>query len=148
MNTNIIYKLYKIERKLYLLKIPVLPRLIYYFIRIFLGAIIPYTAQIGKNTEFLHAGLGVVIHGDAVIGERATILHNVTIGGRGKTQVPVIGNGVFIGAGAIILGDIMIGDNVKVGANALVINSIPAYSVVAGVPAKIIRTLEPEGCSS
>jgi serine O-acetyltransferase len=148
VNTNIIYKLYKIERKLYLLKVPVLPKLIYYFIRIFLGAIIPYTAQIGKDAEFLHAGLGVVIHGNAVIGEKATILHNVTIGGRGKPQVPVIGNGVFIGAGAIILGDIMIGDNVKVGANALVLNSFPANSVVAGVPARIIKTLEPEGCIS
>ncbi|MDF2985999.1 MAG: serine acetyltransferase [Eubacterium sp.] len=140
MNTNIIYKLYKLERMLHLLKFPILPRLIYCFIRIFLGAVIPYTAQIGKDTEFLHAGLGVVIHVNAVIGDNVKIMHNVTIGGRGTPKVPVIGNGVFIGTGAIILGDVEIGNNAMIGANAVVIRSVPPNSVVAGVPAKIVRT--------
>ncbi len=142
MNSNIIYKLYKLERKLYLKKVPILPRLIYTFMRVFLGAIIPYKTQIGNNAEFLHAGLGVVLHPDAVIGDNAIIMHNTTIGGRGKEQVPVIGNNVFVGAGAMILGDITIGNNVIIGANAVVIKSVPDNFVMAGVPAKQIKTTD------
>lgn len=144
MNTNIIYKLYRIERRLYLLKIPLIPKLIYYLTRIIFGTIVPYKTQIGEKVVFWHAGLGVVIHGDAVIGDRVNIMQNVTIGGRGKKQVPVIGNDVFIGAGAIVIGDIFIGDNAIIGANAVVTKSVPANCVVAGVPAKVIKVLEPK----
>ncbi len=140
MNLNIIYRLYKLERKLYLLKIPVIPIIIYVFMRIFLGAVVPYKTKIGNNAVFGHSGLGLVLHPDAVIGDNAYIMHNVTIGGRGKAQVPIIGNNVFIGTGAIVLGDITIGDDVVIGANAVVIKSVPDNCVMAGVPARQVKT--------
>jgi serine O-acetyltransferase len=64
----------------------------------------------------------------------------VTIGGRsGKVEVPVIEDDVFIGSGAKILGDVRIGRGAQIGANAVVLQSVPAGAVVAGVPARIIR---------
>ena len=87
-----------------------------------------------------YGGIGVIIHKDAVIGENCVIESNVTIGGRNNNpKVPVIGNNVFIGTGARILGDVHIGDNSIVGANAVVIHDVPANCSVAGIPARILH---------
>ena len=102
---------------------------------------IPYTCEIGKGTTFGYKGMGVVIHSRAKIGENCLIAQQVTIGGRSKIyNVPVIGNNVYIGCGAKILGDVVIGDDCVIGANAVVIHNVESGSVVAGVPARVIRT--------
>jgi serine O-acetyltransferase len=135
-----VYGLYKCGHTLYLWRVPILPRLIYYFMRFVFTASVPYTATIGRNSSFNNWGMGVVIHRRAVIGENCEIAHHVTIGGRGGFQeVPVVGDNVFIGAGAKILGPIRIGDGATIGANAVVLHDVPAHSVAAGIPARIIK---------
>lgn len=93
------------------------------------------------GVKFAYGGIATVIHARAVIGKNCIIGQCVTIGGRSKHyKVPVIGNNVYISAGAKILGPITIGDNCVIGAGAVVLKDVPANSVVAGVPAKIIKT--------
>ncbi|MCB0208313.1 MAG: serine acetyltransferase [Anaerolineae bacterium] len=74
------------------------------------------------------------------IGENCSIIANVTLGLRNVYAFPTIGNNVFIGAGARVLGGVHVGDNARIGANAVVIKDIPAGATAVGVPAKIIKT--------
>ncbi|MCB9135433.1 MAG: serine acetyltransferase [Anaerolineales bacterium] len=76
------------------------------------------------------------------IGKNCTIIHSVTIGMRNEWAFPVIGDNVFIGAGARILGGIRIGDNAIIGANAVVIHDVPDNTTVVGIPAKAIIAKE------
>ena len=105
-------------------------------------------ARIGKGILIDH-GTGVVIGETAVIGDDVSILHSVTLGGTGKEtgdRHPKIGNGVLIGAGAKILGNISIGDGSKIAAGSVVLSSVPPHSTVAGIPAKVVgrpRTEQP-----
>ena len=139
-----VYQLYKVANKLYRWEVPFLPRAIYYFMRFAFTTSIPYTATIGKNTYLNNWGMGIVIHRRVVIGENCRIGHGVTIGGRSEHyEVPVIGNDVLVGVGAKILGPIKIGDHATIGANSVVIDDVPPYAVVAGVPARIIRYEDP-----
>lgn len=101
-------------------------------------------ASIGESTEFKHHGIGCVVHAETVIGDNCIIFQNVTIGckftdGVSNGKAPKIGNNVMVGAGAVILGDIVIGDNSIIGANAVVIQDVPCNSLAIGVPARIIR---------
>ncbi len=83
----------------------------------------------------------MVIHSRAVIGKNCIIGANVTIGGKSRWyEVPVIGDTVDIATGAKILGPIRIGNNVTIGANAVVVKDVPDNCIVAGIPAKIIKT--------
>ncbi len=133
---------YYLSRRLYLKGIPLLPNLIWKFIRVFFACDVKFTADIGPNVGFFHNGLGVVIHKDAKIGEGSVLYQNVTIGGNGKSGdangAPVIGKNVFIGAGAVILGPVTIGDGAKIGANSVVLQNVPAGATAVGVPAKIV----------
>lgn len=99
------------------------------------------SATIGDRL-FIDHGAGVVIGETAVIGDDCTFYHGVTLGGQGDVKNgrrhPHIGNGVIIGAGAIILGPITVGDNAKIGAGAVVVRDVPARSTAVGVPARII----------
>lgn len=93
------------------------------------------------GVKFAYGGIATVVHARAVVGKNCTIGQCVTIGGRSKYyEVPKIGNNVYIGAGAKILGPVIIGDNSVIGAGAVVLENVPANSVVAGIPAKIIKT--------
>ena len=95
--------------------------------------------EIGKGLHIPHP-IGIVINGKAKIGNNCTIMQQVTIGNKlNDDKIPEIGNNVFIGAGAKIIGNIKIEDNVIIGANAVVTKSIPKNCIVAGIPAKIIR---------
>ena len=76
------------------------------------------------------------------LGKNASIIAAVTIGMRNTWAFPDIGDNVFIGAGARVLGDIKVGDNVAIGANAVVINDIPDNATAVGIPAKVIRIRE------
>lgn len=78
-----------------------------------------------------------MIHPNTIIGDNVKILHNVTIGGRSGSGLPIIGNNVEIGAGAVLLGDIKIGENAQIGANAVVLCDVPENTIAVGVPAAI-----------
>lgn len=83
---------------------------------------------------------GIILHKNVVIGKYCTIYHQVTIGSNDKgdvNKVASIGNNVYIGSGAKVIGNVVIGNNSKIGANAVVINDVPENSVAVGVPAKI-----------
>lgn len=82
---------------------------------------------------------GIVIHQKSRIGENTLIYQNVTLGGRKGSSGPIVGKNCVIGSGACILGDIKIGDNVKIGANAVVLKDIPDNCTVVGVPARIVK---------
>lgn len=102
------------------------------------------SASIGAGTYFYHRGLGCVIHPKSIIGENCTIFQHVTLGSKWSGGIndggaPVVGNHVMIGAGACILGNVIIGDNVVVGANTVVTHDIPSNAVVVGNPAIIIN---------
>lgn len=93
------------------------------------------------GVKFAYGGIAIVVHARAVIGKNCIIGQCVTIGGRSKHyEVPVIGDNVYIGAGAKILGPITIGNNSVIGAGAVVLKSVPANSIVAGAPARVIKT--------
>ncbi len=86
----------------------------------------------------LDHGFGTVINANCKIGRNCTVLHGVTIGDDWKGGVPMIGNDVFIGCHAILLGDIKIGNNVKIGAGAIVLTDIPDNATAVGEKARII----------
>lgn len=134
------YYLYQFYHFLYNLKIPFFPTFLMYINRIIWGLYLPPSCKLGQGVKFGYGGSAVVIHAKAVIGDNCIINPAVTIGGRSKQiKVPIIGSNVYIGGGAKILGDVRIGENVIIGANAVVIDDVPSNSVVAGIPAKVIK---------
>jgi serine O-acetyltransferase len=102
------------------------------------GCSIDRRTRIGRDLHLVHAA-GVRIHPNAVIGERCGIMNDVTIGtAKDGRTAPRIGNDVFIGAGARILGPVTIGDGATVAANTLVITDVPARATVIGVPGRVL----------
>lgn len=102
------------------------------------GISIPVAATIGKGLYIGHFG-GIIVSPQTVMGDGCSISQGVTIGvlGGPRTGVPRIGDGVYIGAGAKILGGISIGDGAIIGANAVVIDDVPAGATAVGVPARV-----------
>lgn len=132
---------YKISKFFYIRKHYVIARYISEKAKRKTGIEIHPGATIGKGL-FIDHGTGVVIGETAIIGNNVTMFHGVTLGGVGKVKGkrhPTIGNNVFIGTGAKILGDITIGDNSKIGANSVVLKDIPNNATVVGVPGKIVK---------
>jgi len=115
---------------------------IYGFVNIFseivTGMIMDRNAQVGKGLHIIHPER-VRIHADAVIGDRVGIMHGVTIGTNMFPGSPTIGNDVFIGVKATIIGKIKIGDGARIAANTLVISDVPPGVTAIGVPAKFMR---------
>ncbi len=108
------------------------------------GIDLPCETRVGRRLRFDHFG-GVIVSGDAVIGDDVIIRNGVTIGLK-HTDVPgapVIGNRVDIGAGAKILGRITIGDGAVIGANAVVVHDIPAGATAVGMPARVLPRRAP-----
>jgi serine O-acetyltransferase len=130
---------FKFANKTYKKGVPIIPGLMVRAMRVLFACEIPYQVSIGEGTVFIHNALGIVIHPEAKIGMHNKIMQNVTIGGRNGRGVPKIGNYCFIGAGACILGDVTIGDNVMIGANAVVLIDVPDNMVAVGVPAQITK---------
>ena len=134
-------KLYNIGNCLHRYKVPLLPKIINFLIRLIHNSAVFSETAIGKNTIFAYGGIGVVIHKRAKIGANCIIGSNVTIGGKSKSlNVPNIGDNCFIATGAKILGDVKVGNNCVIGANSVVVSDIPDNSVVAGIPGKVIKS--------
>jgi serine O-acetyltransferase len=96
---------------------------------------------------FIDHGAGVVIGETAEVGNDVTIYHGVTLGGTSLEHVkrhPTIGNRVILGAGAKLLGAITVGDDSRIGANAVLVRSVGANSVVVGVPGQVISSTVPK----
>jgi serine O-acetyltransferase len=98
-------------------------------------------AAIGRRV-FIDHGMGVVIGETAEVGDDVTLYHGVTLGGtswnKGKRH-PTLGKGVVVGAGAKILGPILIGDGAKIGSNAVVVKDVPPGATVVGVPGRLVE---------
>lgn len=130
---------YRISRWLYLKKVPFLPKLVQLVIFILYNSKVPPDADIGKGSFLVVKGVAVVIINGAKIGKRCRIGIGCRVVGKGPyKKVPVIGNDVFLGPGCVIVGPVIIEDNVVVAPNSVVTKSVPKGSIVAGVPAKII----------
>jgi serine O-acetyltransferase len=103
-------------------------------------------ARFGKGILLDHA-TGLVVDETAVVGDDVIIQQDVTLGGTGKEsgdRHPKIGSGVIIGPGAKILGNIVVEDNARVAAGAVVLHGVPSRTTVAGVPARVIRVGSPD----
>jgi serine O-acetyltransferase len=106
--------------------------------RFFTGIEIHPGATIGRRF-FIDHGLGVVIGETAEVGDDVLMYHQVTLGGRSRGRFkrhPTVGNRVLLGAGAKLIGPIRVGDDAKIGANALVVDDVPAGTTVIGIPGK------------
>jgi serine O-acetyltransferase len=117
-----------------------LARLVSQFARLFTGVEIHPGAEIGRRL-FIDHGMGTVIGETAIVGEDVTLYQGVTLGGTGKEKGkrhPTLGNNISIGSGAKLLGNITIGDNCRVGANSVVLRSVPPNSTIVGVPGHIV----------
>ena len=133
-NYGIVMKFYRVERWLYEHKFMLLSKIVFRLIYLVFNCYIPPSAKIGKNVEIAH-GNGIVLNIHSVIGDGTLIYQNVTIGNGGGQ----IGKNCVLGAGCVILGNRIIGDNVKIGANAVVLQDIPDNATAVGVPARIIK---------
>lgn len=134
-------RLYRLGNALYKKKVPVLPKVVNLLIRLVHNCAVYSETRIGKGTIFGYGGIAVVIHKRSVIGNDCVIGSGVTIGGKSNSaEVPVIGNNCYIATGAKVLGAVKVGNNSVIGANAVVVKDVPDNSVVAGVPAEVIKT--------
>lgn len=101
------------------------------------GTHLGFGAQFHTPPKLPHGLYGIIISHNAVIGSNCTIFHQVTIG-EGKGGAPIIGDNVFIGAGAKIVGNVKIGSNSKIGVNAVVVHDVPENSVVTAPEGTVI----------
>ena len=122
-----------------------LARWMSHVVRFLTGIEIHPGATIGRRF-FIDHGMGVVIGETAEVGADVTLYHGVTLGGtsllKGKRH-PTLGDGVVVGAGAKVLGAITIGEGSRVGANAVVVKSVPPNSIVIGVPGQVVMRSKP-----
>ncbi|MGH8718686.1 MAG: serine O-acetyltransferase [Burkholderiales bacterium] len=131
---------HRVASRLWLWNLRWLGRLVSHLGRFMTGIEIHPGAKIGRRF-FIDHGMGIVIGETAEIGDNCTLYHGVTLGGtswnKGKRH-PTLGNGVVVGAGAKILGPIVIGDGARVGSNAVVVRAVPPGATAVGIPAHIV----------
>ena len=134
--------LHKAAHWLYCRRRYILARMISQTARFFTGIEIHPGARIGRRL-FIDHGMGIVVGETAEIGDDVLLYQGVTLGGTGNEKGkrhPTLGNGVVIGAGAKVLGNILLGDCVKVGAGSVVVKSVPAHSTVVGIPGRVVKS--------
>lgn len=132
--------LHRISHKLWVWKVPVIPRLISTFARFLTGIDIHPGATIGRRF-FIDHGMGVVIGETTEIGDDCLLYQGVTLGGTSAKQEkrhPTLGRGVVVGAGAKVLGAITLGNYAKVGAGSVVVNDVPDHATVVGIPGRVV----------
>jgi serine O-acetyltransferase len=123
-----------------LMGVPFIPRFISHLSRFLTGIEIHPGAVVGKGV-FIDHGMGVVIGETAIVGDGCLIYQGVTLGGTGKEsgkRHPTLGEGVVVGAGAKILGNLYIGNNVRIGAGSVVLRDVPSDCTVVGVPGRVV----------
>ncbi len=132
---------YRIANRLYKRGFKVMARMLMGLNQIFTGIDIHPAATIGRRV-FIDHGIGVVIGETAEVGDDVTIYQQVTLGGvslsHGKRH-PTIKEGAVIGAGAKVLGNIVVGKNAKIGANSVVVKDVPDECTAVGIPARVVR---------
>lgn len=131
---------YRVAHRFWRRQWVVTARFISHLGRFFTGIEIHPGATIGPGL-FIDHGMGVVIGETTEIGEDVTLYQGVTLGGtslKREKRHPTLGNNVVVGAGAAILGAIMIGDGSRVGGGSVVVNDVPPNSVAVGIPGKVI----------
>jgi serine O-acetyltransferase len=109
-------------------------------VRFATGVELERETRIGADLHLIH-GRMIAIHPTAVIGDRVGLMHGVTIGTNMGDDAPILGNDVFVGCHASVLGGVRIGDGARIAANTLVISDVPAGAVAIGVPARIARDI-------
>lgn len=127
---------HKINHFLYKKHLYFISRLLSQLARFLTGIEIHPGAVIGRRL-FIDHGMGIVIGETSIIGDGCTIYHGVTLGGTGKEKKkrhPTLKNNIIVGCGAKVLGNIVISDNVKIGANSVVLKDVPKNSTVVGIP--------------
>ncbi len=132
--------LHRIAHWLYTVGIPFIPRLISHISRFITGIEIHPGAQIGEGV-FIDHGMGVVIGETAIVGNYSLIYQGVTLGGTGKEsgkRHPTLGENVVVGAGAKVLGNIQIGNDVRIGAGSVVLRDVPSHCTVVGIPGRVV----------
>lgn len=141
---------YRVAHWFHQRRIPLIPTFLRNLMFLIFNSYIPPSATIGRGTVFAYGAIGVVLHADAKIGLGCVIGQGVTIGAAEgyvsseKHRCPTIGDHCYIGAGAKILGDVVIGDRCQIGAGAVVIRDVPSHAVVVGVPARVVGETPPE----
>ncbi len=131
---------HRVAHALHRLGLPVLPRLISQLSRWLTGVEIHPGARIGEGV-FIDHGMGAVIGETAIIGNYCLIYQGVTLGGTGKEsgkRHPTLGENVVVGAGAKVLGNLLIGNNVRIGAGSVVLRDVPPDCTVVGIPGRIL----------
>ncbi len=139
--------LYRLSHALWKRRVPIAPLLLTRIAQILYAVDIAYQAELGPGIVIVH-GVGLVIGTQVRIEGDCCLFHGVTLGDRGSEWVgsdrpdghPVVESGVMFGAGAKILGPVRIGHDSVIGANAVVLKNVPPYSIMAGVPARIVGT--------
>lgn len=140
---------HRIAHYIYKHKFFLVARIISQVSRFFTGIEIHPGAVIGRRF-FIDHGMGVVIGETTEIGDDVTMYQGATLGGTGKDKGkrhPTIGNNVTIGAGAKVLGPIIIGDNTKIGAGAVVLKDLSANITAVGIPAQEVKSSQCKGCT-
>ena len=100
------------------------------------GVDLDRTTEVGEALHIVHGGM-ISIHPQTVIGDRVGIMHGVTLGTNMGKGAPVIGDDVFIGCHASVLGRVTIGNGARIAANSLVISDVPSGAMAVGVPARV-----------
>ena len=132
---------YRFQSKLIRYPLAIVHLFLAKFAESFCGVTIGVEAKIGERLGIEHSGC-IVIHGYAQLGDDCIVRQGVTIGNRrldAPFDAPRIGHRVSIGAGAKILGAVTIGDDAEIGANAVVLEDIPAGGIAVGIPARVVR---------
>ena len=130
---------YRLTRWMLHRRVPLVGAIVQRLVEVWTGISIPPEATIAPGLMILHFG-GIVINSNATIGEECTLHHGVTIGNRvSGGPSPTLGKRVMVGVGAAVLGGITIGDDAEIGANAVVVNSLPDGAVAVGIPARVVR---------
>ncbi len=129
-----------VEPKALRAPLSIMYRVMFRHVRDKYGIELEYCTKLGRRVKIHHQS-GIVINGYCEIGDDCILRQNVTMGIRnvGDVVAPKLGNGVDVGAGAVILGGITVGDGAQIGANAVVLSDVPAGAVAVGIPARIIQ---------
>ena len=134
-------RVHRLEHWLWRHRLRFIARTLSQWTRMFTGIEIHPGAEIGRRV-FIDHGMGVVIGETSIVGDDVTLYQGVTLGGTGKEhgkRHPTLEEGVIVGVGAAVLGDITIGARSRIGGGAVVVKDVPRDVTVVGVPGKIVR---------